>query len=294
MKAIVAAICLFTSFVVSAHPGRTNSEGCHNNRKTGDYHCHGGGSSTRTSAPRAVYSAPKQIYCTSFRTQEEAQRYSDAHPEANLDRDGDGIACENLAGGSSGSSKPSKSSTTGATTYGVYSDSQPTSKDLSGRVVGISDGDTLTLLDSSNTQYKVRLNAIDAPESGQPFGQASKTALSDICYNTTATVKYVDTDRYGRTVGDVTCNGISANEGMVIRGLAWVYDKYATNYEYLYPMQESAKSSKLGLWADPNAIPPWDWRAGKRAPEAIDPDDANGVVIQNAVQGIFRSILFGR
>lgn len=273
-----------------AHGGRTNSEGCHNDRKHGGYHCHGGGSSRQSSA-RSVYTAPKRVYCTSFRTQEEAQRYSDAHPEANLDRDGDGIACENLAGGSSKSSKPSKSSVETATAYGAYAGIKPIDAQISGRVVGISDGDTLTLLDGSNTQYKIRLNAIDAPESGQPFGQASKRALSDICYNTTATVKYVDTDRYGRTVGDVMCNGISANEGMVFRGLAWVYDKYAKNYEYLYPMQDAAKADRVGLWSDSSSIPPWDWRAGKRAPES---DDAEDGAIENAVNGIFRTILFGR
>lgn len=286
----VLSILAFTSLAVSAHPGRTNSEGCHNNRKTGDYHCHGGGSSRQSSA-RSIYTAPKRVYCTSFRTQAEAQRYSDTHPEANLDRDGDGIACENLAGGPSGSSKPSKSSATGATTYGAYAGIKPIDASISGRVVGISDGDTLTLLDASNAQYKIRLNAVDAPEAGQPFGQASKRALSDICYNTTAQVKYVNTDRYGRTVGDVMCDGISANEGMIVRGLAWVYDKYAKNYEYLYSMQDAAKADRVGLWSESNTIAPWDWRAGKRAPES---DDAEDAAIENAVNGIFRTIFFGR
>lgn len=135
---------------------------------------------------------------------------------------------------------------------------------MNGRVVGISDGDTLTILDASNTQFKIRLAAIDAPEKAQPFGQRGKQKLSDLCYGKNASVKVVSTDRYGRTVGDIDCAGINANQAMIQSGLAWVYRKYDKGYEHLYAIEEEARNARHGLWTDPNPIAPWDWRKAKR------------------------------
>jgi endonuclease YncB( thermonuclease family) len=129
-----------------------------------------------------------------------------------------------------------------------------------GRVVGISDGDTLTLLDESKVQHKIRLAAIDAPEKAQAFGNRSKQALSDLCYDKVASIKVVDTDRYGRTVGELSCAGTNANEAMVRSGMAWVYRKYAKGYPGLYKLEDEAKAAKRGLWTDSNPVPPWEWR----------------------------------
>ncbi|GHA65989.1 hypothetical protein GCM10009007_03040 [Formosimonas limnophila] len=133
------------------------------------------------------------------------------------------------------------------------------------RVIGITDGDTLTLIDEANQQTKVRISAIDAPERAQPYGQYAKQALSDVCYGKNATIRYVDTDRYGRTVADVSCDGIDAGQHMVSKGMAWVYDKYSSGYEYLYPMQEQAKAATFGLWGDwqNKPVPPSEWRKSK-------------------------------
>ena len=135
---------------------------------------------------------------------------------------------------------------------------------INGRVVGISDGDTLTVLDASNMQFKIRLAAIDAPEKSQPFGQRAKQKLSEICYGKNASVRVVSTDRYGRSVGDVDCAGINANESMIQTGLAWVYRKYDNGHEYLYAIEEEARNSRRGLWMDANPIAPWEWRKTKR------------------------------
>lgn len=135
---------------------------------------------------------------------------------------------------------------------------------IAGRVVGVSDGDTLTILDGSNTQYKIRLAAIDAPEKAQPFGQRGKQKLSEICFGKNASVIVVSTDRYGRSVGDVDCAGINANEAMIQSGLAWVYRKYDKGHEHLYSLEEEAKNAKRGLWADSNPIAPWEWRKVRR------------------------------
>jgi len=137
-------------------------------------------------------------------------------------------------------------------------------EDLSGKVISISDGDTLTILDKSNTQTRIRLSAIDAPEKAQAFGQRGKQQLSDICFGKQATVKVVDTDRYGRTVGDVDCEGIKANEAMIRAGLAWVYRKYAKGYDDFYAIEDEARAAKRGLWTDPNPTPPWEWRKQRR------------------------------
>jgi len=133
-----------------------------------------------------------------------------------------------------------------------------------GRVVGVSDGDTLTILDSSNTQFKIRLAAIDAPEKAQPFGQRGKQKLSDLCFGKSASIQVISTDRYGRSVGDVACAGINANEVMVRSGLAWVYRKYDNGHEHFYAIEEDAKSVRRGLWADDNPTPPWEWRKANR------------------------------
>lgn len=135
---------------------------------------------------------------------------------------------------------------------------------IDGRVIGVSDGDTLTILGVSNTQFKIRLAAIDAPEKAQAFGQRGKQKLSDLCYGKQASVKVISTDRYRRTVGDIDCEGINANEAMIQSGLAWVYRKYAKGYGHLYAFESEAKAAKRGLWADPDPIAPWDWRKAKR------------------------------
>lgn len=133
-----------------------------------------------------------------------------------------------------------------------------------GKVVGVSDGDTLTVLDGSNRQNKIRLSAIDAPEKNQPFGMRSKQALSSLCYGKDARVTPHIKDRYGRTVADVDCGGRNVNEEQVKTGMAWVYRKYAKGYEDLYRLEDEARAGRRGLWVDQEAVPPWEYRKLKR------------------------------
>lgn len=136
---------------------------------------------------------------------------------------------------------------------------------LQGRVVGVTDGDTITVLDSANTQYKVRLAGIDAPERKQPYGQVSKRSLSDLIYNKSVLVDWSKRDRYDRIVGKVWVNDLDANLEQIKRGLAWHYTKYKKEQpledrlSYLHA-EEDAKASRVGLWIESNPIPPWDWR----------------------------------
>jgi endonuclease YncB( thermonuclease family) len=139
---------------------------------------------------------------------------------------------------------------------------------LQGRVVAIADGDTLTVLDSTNVQHRIRLAGIDAPEKIQPFGDASKRSLSDLAHNKDVTVDWNKTDRFGRMVGKVLVGDLDINLEQVKRGLAWWYRYYAseqspsdrTAYE---SAEMEAKQSRIGLWAARNPIPPWDWRRRK-------------------------------
>lgn len=138
---------------------------------------------------------------------------------------------------------------------------------ISGQVVGVADGDTLTVLDEAYRTHKIRLAGIDAPEKAQAFGQIGKQKLAALCYLKQATVEVINTDRYGRTVGDVTCEGIHANEEMVRGGYAWAYRQYSNGFEYLFAIEEQAKLAQLGLWENANPIPPWAWRRSLRSKE---------------------------
>ena len=139
--------------------------------------------------------------------------------------------------------------------------------DFAARVVGVSDGDTLTVLTAEKRQVKMRLHGIDAPETGQDFGSRAKQAASELAFGKQVTVSEVDKDRYGRTVAEVILpDGRSLNREMVGRGMAWWYREYAPADRELAELEAEAKAAKRGLWSQPGAVPPWDWRSGKGVP----------------------------
>jgi endonuclease YncB( thermonuclease family) len=137
---------------------------------------------------------------------------------------------------------------------------------LDGRVVGIADGDTLTLL-VDREQIRIRLAQIDAPEFDQPYGKKAKAALSALAFGKRAHVEVVDIDRYGRAVGEVFVDGIDVNREMVRAGHAWAYTKYSHTAEII-ELEDGARAAKRGLWALPESQrePPWLWRHPRRAP----------------------------
>jgi len=140
---------------------------------------------------------------------------------------------------------------------------------LAGRVVKVSDGDTITVLDPTNQQHKIRLMGIDAPEKKQPFGERSKQVLSNMVYDRKVVVEYSKLDRYGRKVGKVLIDGNDANLQQVEIGMAWHYKKYqaeqsADDRELYAVAEEQAKQESKGLWVDRKPIPPWDWRKSSR------------------------------
>lgn len=139
-------------------------------------------------------------------------------------------------------------------------------------VIGITDGDTIKARCGEPGAYRqvtVRLAAIDAPERRQPFGQASRQHLAALCFDQRARITPRSTDRYGRMVGDVSCQGRDARADLVAQGMAWVYVRYATADDApLNHLQQRAQAARSGLWAQSNPVPPWEWRKTSSSPGA--------------------------
>ena len=143
---------------------------------------------------------------------------------------------------------------------------------FSGEVVGVLDGDTIDVL-VDRSPVRVRLHGIDCPEKSAPFGNQAKKYASDLAFKKTVTVHTTDVDRYGRIVGEVILpDDTSLNRELVRAGYAWWYQKYAPDDKELKALEETARASQRGLWADPNPIPPWEWRRGARAPSSYQPE----------------------
>lgn len=135
---------------------------------------------------------------------------------------------------------------------------------LSGKIVDITDGDTITVLVDMH-EVKIRLAEIDTPERGQPWANRAKQALSDKVFGKQVEIEVVGTDRYGRTVGHVHMGDRDINREMVREGHAWVYRKYMQD-PTLLDDESSARQGRLGLWSLPESkrIAPWEWRAKRR------------------------------
>ena len=135
---------------------------------------------------------------------------------------------------------------------------------LEGKVVGVIDGDTIDVLDSSKKQHRIRFDGIDAPEKGQPFGSRAKSTLGDLVIGKTVKVETKGSDRYDRTVGRIYLDGKDVGLTMLEAGMAWQFTKYDQSSTYA-KAQEAARAAGRGLWTDKKAIPPWEWRKFPKA-----------------------------
>ena len=132
--------------------------------------------------------------------------------------------------------------------------------DFTGKVVGVIDGDTIEVLHNRQAE-RIRLYGIDCPEKRQAFGTKAKQFTSQLVFGKTVTVRVNDRDKYGRTIGEVILlDGRNLNQELVRTGLAWWYRKYAPGDAALERLETEAREAQRGLWADPNPIPPWEWR----------------------------------
>ncbi|WP_101690765.1 thermonuclease family protein [Dysgonomonas massiliensis] len=137
------------------------------------------------------------------------------------------------------------------------------SKTLKGKIVRVSDGDTIVLLDSTNTQHRIRLDGIDCPEKGQPFGRKATDFLKELTTGKTIIVEWEKKDRYNRILGVVYADNINVNKELLKNGLAWHY-KHFNNDQELADLEQQAKDKKLNIWSEKNPIEPYRWRKGDR------------------------------
>jgi endonuclease YncB( thermonuclease family) len=150
--------------------------------------------------------------------------------------------------------------------------------DIIGKVVAVTDGDTIKVLDENQVLHKIRLSGIDAPEKAQPFGNVSRKHLASMVAGKNVRVETTKKDRYGRVLGKVwvqprdcpSCGKtLNANHAQILSGMAWWYRAYAKDQSaqdrgrYESAVDE-ARKRKRGLWSEPNPVPPWVWRRGER------------------------------
>lgn len=136
---------------------------------------------------------------------------------------------------------------------------------LQGKVIGVSDGDTVTVLTIERRHVKIRIAGIDAPEKKQAFGQASKEGMSDCAFGKPVEVEWSKLDRYGRTIGKIHASGIDCGLRQIEMGLAWHYKAYEREQipedRLAYARAETiAKEAGKGLWRDKSPVPPWEFR----------------------------------
>ena len=142
----------------------------------------------------------------------------------------------------------------------------PTTQVITGKVIRVADGDTLTILDASNRQTKIRLYGVDAPESAQDFGNKSREKLASLVAGKNIAVTVVDVDQYGRSVSRINVDGKEVAEEMLQAGMVWLYTSYCQIPECKYwkTLETRARKAKVGLWANPSAQKPWKWRQAHR------------------------------
>ncbi len=143
---------------------------------------------------------------------------------------------------------------------------------MRGEVVGITDGDTLTLLVDRN-QHKIRLAQIDTPERAQPWGSRARQALSEKVFRRDVTVRVSDTDRYGRLIGEIWLGDRDINRELIREGYAWAYRDYLTD-RTLLDDEAHAKDEGIGLWSETDPVPPWRWRRGDRSSTTVSTEPA--------------------
>jgi endonuclease YncB( thermonuclease family) len=138
-------------------------------------------------------------------------------------------------------------------------------KTLTGKVIGVTDGDTFKLLTQDSIQHQVRLANIDCPERKQAYYNNAKEFLSKAIFGKQVTIHILKKDRYRRLIAVVWYDDgtKNVNQELVVNGLAWHFVKYSKDPE-LQALEDTARKNKLGLWQDPHAIAPWEWRDNRK------------------------------
>lgn len=131
------------------------------------------------------------------------------------------------------------------------------------RVIGIHDGDSITVLTGENEQMKIRLEGIDCPELKQAYGQRARLATSELCFGKEVRIELKGKDRYGRILAYIYVGKMCVNKELLQQGMAWHFKKYNHDAE-LADLEVQARKSKLGLWAQKDPVAPWEFRKKKQ------------------------------
>ena len=134
---------------------------------------------------------------------------------------------------------------------------------LKGKVVRISDGDTITILDSLNQQHRIRLHGIDCPERKQDYYQVAKDFIGQLCFQKEVNVEILKYDHYKRAIGKVYIDSLEINLALLKSGLAWHFLQFDKSTEYAAAEAE-AKLYKRNIWSLKNTIAPWEFRKYQR------------------------------
>ena len=166
--------------------------------------------------------------------------------------------------------------------------------EVPGKVIAITDGDTFKILDAAKQQHNIRILGIDAPEKSQPYSKAAKKHLNQLIAKKTVCLEPVETDRYQRTISKVILSDVDIGLALINSGYAWHYKEYMSNQpeadQSLYAAGElQAKLSVIGLWSEPNPVPPWDCRSGKRKVQLCSPSSrqASRITASLVAQNVF-------
>jgi micrococcal nuclease len=136
---------------------------------------------------------------------------------------------------------------------------QNTTDTFNGKVVGVTDGDTIVVLTDNNNQIKIRLEGIDCPESNQDFGDRAKQATVSLCWKKQVLVRKTGVDKYGRSLAFVYVGDLCVNQELLRLGMAWHYKQY-NNDPVLARLENDARTKKVGLWSQKKPMAPWDFR----------------------------------
>jgi endonuclease YncB( thermonuclease family) len=135
---------------------------------------------------------------------------------------------------------------------------------ITARVIGVTDGDNLTVIGSDNKQTLIRLHGLDCPELTQPFGEQAKEFASNLCFGKIIMYRMVGIDRFDRTIATVfLADSTEVNLEILKAGYAWYNSRYDKRQDYV-DAEEEARRTGAGLWADPDPTPPWEWRRDMR------------------------------
>lgn len=145
------------------------------------------------------------------------------------------------------------------------------------------------MLTKDKAQVNVRLYGIDCPEKTQDFGTKAKQFTADIVFGKKVEIEPIDQDRYGRTVGMLTVDGVNVNEAILKAGYAWLYTRYCRKSfcSDWQKVQELAQAGQIGLWSDPNPTPPWEYRRGSKSGATKKQAQSAGVYHGNTSSYVF-------